>query len=78
MLTLADGTTYSGTFKNGKADGYGIKTGCDGKIIHDGIWEKDKFVKNKEVPATTEEVEAATTTADSSEQEQTTVKVPQS
>ena len=39
-----DGKTYSGSFQNGVAHGYGKEVGPDGKVIFEGAWIKGMTV----------------------------------
>lgn len=39
-MTWTDGSTYSGDFLDGKADGFGVKNYADGSI-YEGEWKQD-------------------------------------
>jgi hypothetical protein len=39
-MTWTDGSTYTGDFLYGKADGYGTKTYSDGSV-YEGEWKED-------------------------------------
>jgi len=39
-MTWPDGTTYSGDFADGKANGFGVKAYADGSI-YEGEWKAD-------------------------------------
>ena len=43
-VTWPGGVTYTGEFKDGLKHGKGKETDRDGNIIHEGLWEKGKFV----------------------------------
>ena len=44
--TLANGTKHVGEFKDGMRNGHGTVYLANGLILHQGIWESDKFISS--------------------------------
>ena len=42
-LTFTDGSTFEGTFKEGKRSGNGKMKFINDGDIYDGLWENDKY-----------------------------------
>lgn len=42
----ADGRSYRGEWKEGRANGYGVETRPNGTIRHDGEWRDDRPIRD--------------------------------